>query len=466
MRILVAARLSQLADGQTGLDTQDSESARWAEANGHTVVHVAMDHKSGTTAPWERKNLRPWVTDPGKLAQYDAVLAYRLDRLSRGDNQSTNEIEAWAHRHGKQLLTVDGLVFPCEGADGIRWDVTKRIAHEEWLKTSERYRRMQAHLREQNKLTGRPCWGYEVADAEGGHKTLVPSPEGRKWVPEVFARVIKGQSLATIARWLESVTGRPWWPRTVGHMVRTTTYAGYRQDAEGRTILRVEPLVDMATWKRANAALDNRPKKGPALEHRAMLTSVIFCPRCQDSPMYRIHAGSSFYYRCTGRGPNRKGCGNMVPLEQADAMVCDIAATTFSWQKVTLTVFTPGHSHEAELEALRFELKELPRRDLAWDAEDAERARLRAEYDRLAALPSAPDRAEEVETDQTYADVWNALEPSERNAWLEGARVPRRGHQGAADALPAWPSGPPCRHRHRRGREVREGSSMNVGECC
>ena len=68
-------------------------------------------------------------------------------RPSRGDNQSTNAIEAWAYENGKQLLTEDGLVFPCEGADGIRWDVTKRIAHEEWLKDSERYRRMQADLK-------------------------------------------------------------------------------------------------------------------------------------------------------------------------------------------------------------------------------------------------------------------------------------------------------------------------------
>jgi resolvase-like protein len=115
MRLLVAARLSQLAPGQTGLDSQDAESTRWAERAGHAVVHIAADRKSGTSQPWDRPNLRPWVTEPEKLAQYDGVLAYRLDRLSRGDNASTNAIEQWAHDHGKQLLTVDGLTFPCEG---------------------------------------------------------------------------------------------------------------------------------------------------------------------------------------------------------------------------------------------------------------------------------------------------------------------------------------------------------------
>ena len=89
MRVIVAARLSQLAPGQTGLDSQDAESQAWAVGQGHTVVAVLPDRKSGTIQPWNRPNLRPWVTDPEKLAEYDAVVAFKLDRLSRGDNQTT-----------------------------------------------------------------------------------------------------------------------------------------------------------------------------------------------------------------------------------------------------------------------------------------------------------------------------------------------------------------------------------------
>lgn len=138
-------------------------------------MHVSADHKSGTTQPWHRPDLKPWVTDPEKMAMYDAVVAYRLDRLSRGDNESTNAIEEWARANGKQLLTVDGLVYPCEGTDGIRWDVTKRIAHQEWLGYSEKYRRMQAYLRSQGALVGRPGYGYQVA----GEKKARPSSSTR-----------------------------------------------------------------------------------------------------------------------------------------------------------------------------------------------------------------------------------------------------------------------------------------------
>ena len=63
---------------------------------GHTVVAVVADRRSGTVPPWKRPNLKEWVTDPAKLVLYDGVLGPVFDRLTRGDNKSTNEIEQWA----------------------------------------------------------------------------------------------------------------------------------------------------------------------------------------------------------------------------------------------------------------------------------------------------------------------------------------------------------------------------------
>jgi DNA invertase Pin-like site-specific DNA recombinase len=450
MRLLLAARLSKLADGQTGLDTQDAEATTWALANHHEIVAVAADRKSGTVQPWDRPHLRPWVTEPERIAQYDGVLAYRLDRLSRGDKASTNAIEQWARQHGKRLLTVDGLTFPSEGVDGIRWDITARIAHDEWLKISERYRRMQGYLQGQGKLTGRPPFGYVVVPAVGGHKTIAPAAVGREYIPQIFQRVIDGDSLATVAGWLnaEGVEApqhalwserhpdkrgpeptREWWPKSIGQLIRIPTYMGHRQDASGRTVLRCEPLVDARMFRRAGEALDTRPKRGPQVtEGRAMLAGALYCPHCADSPMYRIITGraphQTAYYRCAGRGAQRHGCGNMVRLETVDAAVDRIAARSF-WTPVLMTRTIPGHNYDAELEAVRYEIRQLAHQDLP-DAEyDAELARLRAERDRLAALPSVPDMVVEEETGQTYAELWAALGTAERGPWLarQGFRV-------------------------------------------
>lgn len=58
MRVIVAARLSVLAEGQTGLDSQEQEAVRWAEQQGHEIVEVVKDHKTGKSHLWDRPNLK------------------------------------------------------------------------------------------------------------------------------------------------------------------------------------------------------------------------------------------------------------------------------------------------------------------------------------------------------------------------------------------------------------------------
>jgi hypothetical protein len=279
-----------------------------------------------------------------------------------------------------------------------------------------------------------------------------------------------------VARWLDAEGvkgpgGGRWWPRTLGVWIRNPANFGYRCEYEdrkrrthGKVLHRIaEPLADAALWKRANDRLDKVPGKrrpvNPA--SRAMLAGVIFCPRCADSPMYRIRAACGLFYRCTGRGANRKGCGNMVPLEVADAALRHIAEMTFRWRKVVVTTRIPGSNHEAELAGVAFELKQLGADFAAeriGDEEYAERfAALVAERKQLKALPAVPDRWENVELDETYADRWAALQPSERGPWLAGAGIPRGRHQGRREAVPARPpeAGQRDRDAHRR-----EGGSM------
>jgi hypothetical protein len=50
---------------------------------------------------------------------------------------------------------------------------------------------------------------------------------------------------------------------------------------------------------------------------------------------------------------------------------------------------------------------------------DAELLRLRAERDRLKALPAEPDRWEERLTGDLYCDIYQALPVAERGAWLK-----------------------------------------------
>lgn len=430
MRVLIAARLSQLADGQTGLDTQDRESQAWALGAGHEVVHLSADHKSGTTAPWDRPELRPWVTEPELMAQYDAVVAYRLDRLSRGDNESTNAIEKWAHDNGKQLLTVDGLVYPCEGTDGIRWDVTKRIAHQEWLGYSEKYKRMQEYLRSQGALVGRQPYGYAIA-GEAKSKTLVIEQTEAEVIRDAAAAYLAGKTLQAICDELNAAGRLPrpygkgkarrtvyWAPKTLSGALRNPVVYGRREDGDGRCILKVPPILTRDVWQQVTDRMDERAtRKGISQSGTpALLTSIISCAVCWG-PMYKIMSGGPKnknrkpYYYC------RKGCKSLVSMADADAAAEVYLLQRYGANERTLTRVIPGSAHADEIADVKHDLRDL---DPDADDYDERHAGLRAELARLKALPATAPRVITEQTGETVAQYWDRQDAAGRRAMLKG----------------------------------------------
>ena len=269
--------------------------------------------------------------------------------------------------------------------------------------------------------------------------------------------VIDGATLAAIAAYLDEQGIKPrstrkngtgWWEGTIGEMVRNPAYKGRRcqQDPKtkryGKLLHRCESLVDAGVWKKANDNLDARPKRGKVFAaNRAMLSGALFCPVCDGSPMYRINTGKGtthIYYRCSGRGPQRKGCGLMVDAELVDTAVnklwtkhekkrppisgAEDGEPFFFSGSTMLEHVEKGNDHKAELEAIEDELADLPLRRLPDDEEDAERNKLRAERKRVAALPVAPDKVVWTPTGKSYTEIWTSLPAYERGPWLTSER--------------------------------------------
>jgi site-specific DNA recombinase len=449
---IIAARLSRKHRNGPGIgiDTQDEFSREYARRENWNVVAVVADIKSGTVPPWERKNLREWVTQPDKLMLYDAVIAFKTDRVSRGDQEDFTRIEAWATTHGKRIIIVDGPQYPArDDADFWRWQAEKRVARQEWEQIRERLGRMQQALIARGKLVGTPCWGYEITGGEYD-KTIVPTEICRQWAPPIFERCAEGWSLDQIARWLDAEgvptqaqiktaqqaaaddagtvetagAGSRWQPAVIGRLIRNTTYIGYRRSRSGRILLQCEPVISAGLFNRANESLAARPKRGPVITaNRALCSAILFCPD-GDSPMYRFHPRTRnvSYYRCTGRGPQRKGCGSNIRCEHVDSLVR--AAMAELRKPVTKLVYVPGNDHSTELDDVQFRLKQLPAQGLSRAEEQAERERLWAEEDRLRSLPVEPGETRRVETGETYADWWQSMScDTERNDWLRSLGV-------------------------------------------
>jgi len=129
-------------------------------------------------------------------------------------------------------------------------------------------------------------------------------------------------------------------------------------------------VVSMDLWERANEALRSRPRRGatPRGGNPPMLAKLR-CLRC-DSPMYRIKAGTGnfarYYYRCFGSGPQRKGCGSMVPYELLERMV---AVRFLAWNDKTYQIaeWKEGKSWDAEIAQVQQDIRELAQNPMAED---------------------------------------------------------------------------------------------------
>jgi DNA invertase Pin-like site-specific DNA recombinase len=360
------------------------------------------------------------------------LVVWHSDRIERRPGKALLDLLAEVDAAGGRMESVKE---PTLGQLDFGAQVTTFIAGlvnaEKSLHLSEQVGAALEKIRESGAFHGKVPWGYVTAGEKYARK-LVPANEGRRLVPEMYRRAAKGHSTQAIADWLAAETGRPWWPRTVGAMIRNPVYAGMRcgytdhgRRTHGEIVHRCEALVPADLWKRANNALDNRPGRGPALPQRAMLTGVITCLRCEDSPMYRVKTGKpgsrGAYYRCHGRGAGRKSCGNMVPLELPDRAVSLLMAK-YGQVKIMERRVIAGSHHEAELAEIEIQMDQLDK-----DASDyiTRLTGLHAERTRIKALPAPPDKVQWVPTGQTLGQLWAAAgDDAARNDFLRGQGSP------------------------------------------
>jgi DNA invertase Pin-like site-specific DNA recombinase len=239
------------------------------------------------------------------------------------------------------------------------------------------------------------CWGYRIV-GEKKHKTIIPTDLCCEVVPRVFQACIDGYSVLEIAEGLDrmgvkTMRGGAWNEVSVWHMLRNMIYAGRRLNSAGVTVMRCEAVITMDTFRRAQDALKNRQKRGPKNNLTKPLLAKLLCARCEDSPMYRISipARSSrkepyLYYRCTGRGPRRKGCGNMVLVDAADKAV---VSRFLIWDDSPhqIQTWVEGRNWDAEISELTQGIQELSKDPTAeeWAARMAELGAQVVEYTRL-----------------------------------------------------------------------------------
>lgn len=462
MRLLQARRLSRMGEAATGLEKQEEAAVRYAEIHGHEIVAVADDtNVSGSRDPFTRPKLGAWLADP---SSYDGIIAAKLDRFGR-NARHLQELRSWADDHGKMLFVVEpALQWPPEpGVEGmpsrVMWELLGILAEAEWAAMRERNRETQAWLSANGFLVGKAMFGYVIAPHPDNpkHKTLVPDFELRDVLLGMVDRALHGDSFTSIAAWLSAEgvptpQGGTWSPVSVAQILRNPVLAGRRMNGrggKGKTVLKVEPLLDAATWNALQDKVTKRTKTAP-LASDAMLAGHVFCPRCDGIMHHRkittkLASGAkslSEYFRCDGTQTSPSTCRNMVRIDMLDAWVNDqFVSGTFGDREIIEKQVVPGMTHEDELEQLAVDLRELSELyaedGIADDEYDVRMKALREERRRLRDLPAEPDQIQERRTGVTVAERWASLDALGRREYLREAGVTVRAMKNEMGELEA-----------------------------
>lgn len=401
-----------------GIDTQDQRGREWAEREGHEVVDVAADTQKGTVAPWDRRNLRPWVTDPALMAKYDGILAYKNDRLSRGCWADEVRIRLWAEENSKTLLIVDGPQWPPRHAgDKWSWEAMADSARREWESIQERNLRMQAHLRDEGYLVGDAPFGYRIVPKDG-HKVLEIDPETAPYALAMAEKYIDGWSLPRLCRWLDEHEVKPrhggqWWPTGVRAILANEALIGIRRHKGGKVVLRFEPILSREQWGRLQSRLNDNPRRSLAVAP-GLLTGLIYCGLCgrimHNKLVYTAHKDGSktyhAYYRCDGTSRDPSKCKNMIRQDFADESMSGFVIQVLGQAKLIERSHVSGHGHEDEIADVKQAIRDL---DVEANDYDSRLSVLRARLAELKKLPVTEPAATERDTGLTIGAYWDAL---------------------------------------------------------
>jgi site-specific DNA recombinase len=309
--------LDQTGDG-LAIDRQRADCLRIAQQRGWTLVAEYADTCSASDARKRRPQYEQLRRDYAD-GVFDALICWDLDRLTR----QPRELEDWcdaAERRGLVIVTANGEADL--GTDGGRMyaRIKAAVARAEVDRKSAR----QTAAAAQRSELGRPPLGVRLTGyTPRGDVVEAEAP----LIKELFARFAAGDSLRSLAAWLDSTDltprhGGQWNPSSVRTILTNPRYAGravYQGAPTGQRGAWA-PLVDDDTFDAVQATLsDPRRRKQHGTDRKYLGSGLYWCGTCQQ----RATSFSQARYYC-------QGCGMTRSQRQVDAYVVAVVRERLS----------------------------------------------------------------------------------------------------------------------------------------
>lgn len=454
-RVLAYARVSSVGQEQhgTSLAGQKTEMLRFCKASDYPEPELFVEVESGGEG--REENRTEQVRLMASLRAGDLVLCCKQDRWSRDTLHyldSTRKITA----KGARFFSIAERFDPSTPEGELAATMMAAIARQELARIKERTVGTRRVLRAAGAFVeGTPPPGYVVKN-----RKLYIDPTGAEVVRRMYAMCVEGRSVreiaTTIAEDFPGTRGLDW--TGVARRIRDRRYIGESNTigAKGRApkgdwIVTHEPIVDAATWRKAQAAMEvrkvrGRPPTGEGRNRDFLLRGIAVCGHCDHvlvahspTPGTSVHHGGYYLCRFRAAQPLRKvprcpgPCAKHVDVDaQAEAeMLARLEALTeLLARPPRAVVAAPAFDFDGE------RAKVLRRRTNLVNAiaegvltTDVAREKMGAIDRALDALEerrekatraalTAPDRAALLSTVRQVRDGWKWMKPDRKRAAL------------------------------------------------
>ena len=279
---------------------QREDCVKIAKAQGWTVVAEYVDNS--ISASDKRKDRPEYnrMVAAHATGEFDALVCYDLDRLTRQPRQLEDWIDA-AEERGLMLVTANGEADLTTDGGRLFARIKASVARAEVERKSARQKRAAVQRAEH----GRPPGGVRLTGyATDG--TIIEAEAVA--IRAMFERFLSGDSLRGITTWLNASgtparNGARWNPSTVRTILLNARYAGHSVYC-GKTTGRAgkwEPIVDQATFSMVGARLADPRRRSQVGTDRKHLGAGLF--RCGVQGCARpVRSHSGGRYRCAEGG--------------------------------------------------------------------------------------------------------------------------------------------------------------------
>jgi site-specific DNA recombinase len=329
------ARISVSTEESVSVARQIASGRKYAAARDWRVVGEFVD--DGVSASRNKPENRPaWRSLMRSPVPFEAVIVWKVDRLARRVIDFLHADETLQAR-GAAIVCVEQSIDMTTGEGRAFAQMLAVFGEMEAAAISSRIKAAREHLVSEGRIPGgRQPYGWRsVLNPDGPGYVRAQDPDRIEWVRGMVERVLRGDTVYSVLRWLNEAgapgpptrqEGRPWCYSAVNAILRNPVLVGMfpinahhgypengkrevRRDAAGQPVMAGDGIIFMEQYEALVHAVTHKAHRtggARTASSSPMLAGLVTCGGCRRR-MERRHTNGKPCFWC-------RFCGQTVMM--------------------------------------------------------------------------------------------------------------------------------------------------------